>query len=177
MSSTNRGTIRKVNDFYPTPRGTINLLLKNHIIKYPALEPCAGEGAIVRMLNNNFQIFSNDIDINFDTPYHLDASKQWSPSWKNIKTVITNPPFNIALDIIQNSLEHIELGAEVIMLLRLNFLGSQERKAFFDKNPPKEIYVLSHRPKFYNGKTDSIEYAWFVWEKGYNEKKCWLEVL
>lgn len=177
MSSTNRGTIRKVNDFYPTPRETIALLLKNHIIKYPVLEPCAGEGAIVRMLNSNFMIYKNDIDTKFDNPYHIDAGKQWHPDWINVKTVITNPPFNIALNVIQNALNNVEVGSEVIMLLRLNFLGSQERKPFFNENPPKEIFVLSKRPKFYNGKTDSIEYAWFVWQKGYNEKMCYVEVL
>ncbi len=146
-------------------------------IQHPEEQPCAGEGAIVRMLNSNFKIFKNDIDINFDNPYYLDAGKQWHPEWQNIKTVITNPPFNIALSVIINALEHVDFGGEVIMLLRLNFLGSQERKPFFNKYPPKEIFVLSQRPKFYNGKTDSIEYAWFVWQKGYKKKNVFLEVL
>jgi hypothetical protein len=177
MSSTNRGTKRKVNDFYPTPRNTIELLLNNHIIQYPVLEPCAGEGAIVRLLNRHELIYRNDIDKKYDNPYHLDAGKQWHPDWKDIKTVITNPPFNIALSVINNSLEHIGDGADVIMLLRLNFLGSDERKSFFNNNPPYKIFVLTKRPKFYHGKTDSIEYAWFVWKKGYIDKMVSLDVL
>ena len=52
------------------------------------------------------------------------------------------------------------------MLLRLNFLESKTRYSFFKGNMPKEILVLSERPKFFNNKTDSICYAWFVWEKG-----------
>lgn len=176
MSSTNRGTIRKVNDFYPTPRATIESLLSHHEIKYPVLEPCAGEGAIIRLLKQDEIIFRNDIDMSFDNTYHLDAGKQWSPEWQGIKTVITNPPFNIALSVIQNALEHIDEGTEIIMLLRLNFLGAQNRKPFWDNNPPSKIFILSHRPRFYGG-GDSPEYAWFVWKKGYRDTNCQLEII
>jgi hypothetical protein len=31
-----------------------------------------------------------------------------------------------------------------------------------------DIYVIPNRPSFTGGKTDSIEYAWFVWSK-YND--------
>ena len=82
-----------------------------------------------------------------------------------------------ALEVIKNSLEHVGDGSEVIMLLRLNFLGSKTRKPFFDKNPPYKIFVLSQRPKFYHGKTDSIEYAWFVWKKGYTDRFVFMEIL
>lgn len=177
MSSTNRGTIRKVNDFYPTPRVTTESLLSKHEIKYPVLEICAGEGAIVRLLNSKEIVYTNDIDKKFNTMYHLDAGKQWHPEWQNIKTAITNPPFNIALDVIKNILNNVEDGTEVIMLLRLNFLGSQSRKPFFQANPPYKIFVLSQRPKFYHGKTDSIEYAWFIWKKGHTGNLCTIEVL
>lgn len=177
MSSTNRGTIRKVNDFYPTPRVTIESLLKHHEIKYPVLEPCAGEGAIVRLLDPTELIHTNDIDEKYDTVHHLDAGKQWHSDWKDVSTVITNPPFNIALEVIKNVLAHVEDGSDVIMLLRLNFLGSKIRKPFFKKNPPYKIFVLSQRPKFYHGKTDSIEYAWFVWNKGYTDRFVFMEIL
>lgn len=53
------------------------------------------------------------------------------------------------------------------MLLRLNFLGSKQRKEFWDKFPPKWIYVHHKRMSFTdNGATDSIEYAHFVWRVG-----------
>ena len=53
------------------------------------------------------------------------------------------------------------------MLLRLNFLGSQERSDYLREHMP-DIYVIPNRPSFTGGKTDSIEYAWFVWSK-YND--------
>jgi 16S rRNA G1207 methylase RsmC len=39
--------------------------------------------------------------------------------------IITNPPFAIAQGIIEKSLEFCKGGGYVIMLLRLNYIGSQ----------------------------------------------------
>lgn len=80
---------------------------------------------------------------------------------------ITNPPFNIAMDVIQRCLLHVSPGGLVIMLLRLNFFGSRERQAFFQGNMPVLTYVHTRRPKFLNtGGTDSIEYMHAVWQVG-----------
>jgi len=166
MSSSNRGTIRQVNDHYDTPAYTIRSLLNNHKIKYPALEPCAGNLAIANTLKSD-EVYTNDINPDCPAAMNVDYL-QFSAHWYNqYQTVITNPPFNIALDIIRKGLYDVVKGGEVIMLLRLNFLGSQKRHEFWQEYPPKIIYVLSKRPKFINNKSDSIEYAWFVWEKGY----------
>ena len=51
------------------------------------------------------------------------------------------------------------------MLLRLNYLGSANRHSFMSQHAP-DLYVLPNRPSFKaNGATDSIDYAWFVWDK------------
>jgi hypothetical protein len=53
----------------------------------------------------------------------------------------------------------------VVMLQRLNYIGTETRFPFMKMNPP-DIYVLPNRPSFKStGETDSIEYAWFVWDK------------
>ena len=176
MSSTNRGTVREVNDHYDTPAYTIRSLLNNHEIKYPVLEPCAGNLAIANILKSD-EVYTNDI--NPDSPAAMNQDYlQFNERWFNrYQTIITNPPFNIALDIIKKSLTDVIDGGEVIMLLRLNFLGSKKRHDFWQEFPPKIIYVLSARPKFINNKSDSIEYAWFVWEKGYNCRHTELKVV
>lgn len=166
MSSTNRGTIRQVNDHYDTPAYTTMALLDNHIIKYPVLEPCAGNMAIINLLNSA-NVCTNDINPGSPAVTNLDYLDTSYTGWVNqYKTIITNPPFNLALDIIKKAMGDVVDGGQVIMLLRVNFLGSQKRYDFWQKYPPKIIYVLSRRPKFINNKSDSIEYAWFVWEKG-----------
>ena len=169
MSSTKRGTIREVNDHYDTPAYTIRSLLSHHSIEYPVLEPCAGNLAIADMLKTDM-VYTNDINPDSPAATNLDYL-QFNENWYNLYlTIITNPPFNLALDIIKKALQDVVDGGEVIMLLRLNFLGSQKRHEFWQEYPPKIIYVLSKRPKFINGKSDSIEYGWFVWQKGYKDE-------
>ena len=49
------------------------------------------------------------------------------------------------------------------MLLRLNFLGSRKRAKWWRERRP-EVYVSPARPSFSpDGRTDSTEYAWFIW--------------
>ena len=165
MSSTARGTVRQVNDHYDTPKYTIKSLLDVHNIQYPVLEPCAGNLAISNMLKGGL-VTTNDINPESQSTFNYDYL-DYSFKGSNINTIITNPPFNIAQQIIERSLEDVVEGGEVIMLLRLNFLGAQKRRPFWKDAPLKHIYVLSKRPCFINNKSDSIEYAWFVFERGY----------
>lgn len=74
--------------------------------------------------------------------------------------IITNPPFSLAMPFIQRSLE---LADHVVMLLRVNFLETEDRWDFMSKNAP-DIYVLPQRPSFTpDGGTDATAYAWFHW--------------
>jgi len=75
---------------------------------------------------------------------------------------ITNPPFSLAMPFITTAFEHAKM---VVMLLRLNFIGSEKRADFMRTYAP-DIYTLPNRPPFRgDGKTDSIEYGWFVWNE------------
>ena len=174
MSSTNRGNNRPGTDFYETPNYTTQSLLDVHDIKYPVLEPCAGNLAIADMLKDGV-VETNDINPESKSRYHTDYI-EYSFASGDFNTIITNPPFNIAQLIIERALEDVVNGGEVIMLLRLNFLGAQKRKTLWDSAPLKHVYVLSKHPCFINNKSDSIEYAWFVFERGY-EGKAAIEVI
>jgi hypothetical protein len=86
----------------------------------------------------------------------------------DVDITITNPPFNIAEQIILRSFDVTQKDGFVIMLLRLNFLGSKARKPFWDKYPAHRIYVHHKRMSFKDeAGTDSIEYAHFVWKVGH----------
>lgn len=62
--------------------------------------------------------------------------------------VISNPPFNIAIEVIRSSLALVKAkGGEVAMLLRLGFMAGQERVDFHKENP-SDIFVLPRRPSF-----------------------------
>ena len=85
--------------------------------------------------------------------------------------IITNPPFSHAVPIIKQALKDVDGNGFVIMLLRLNFFGSQDREEFFRDNMPESIYVHSRRMSFTpDNKTDSVEYAHFVWRPNSNPK-------
>lgn len=82
--------------------------------------------------------------------------------------VVGNPPYGLALEFVRRSLDIVRDGGTVAFLLRLAFLSSAKRKAFFVENPPKNVYVLSKRPSFTkDGRTDGADYAFIVWEKGF----------
>lgn len=166
MSSTNRGGIREIQDRYMTPTWCIDLIMDKII---PArdfsdcgewkyfLEPCKGTGNIYNhpKLENYIKNYAElDLDIDYlDPEFDTDAD-----------LIITNPPFSKALEFLEKSLSCD--WATVIYLMRLNFLGSQKRKEFWNLHRPSHLYVLSKRPSFTdNGNTDSTEYAWFCFQK------------
>jgi hypothetical protein len=98
---------------------------------------------------------------------------------KQYDLIITNPPFNIAKEIIFKSLGDVKEGGFVVMLLRLNYFGSDDRFEFWKNNLPKYSFVHHKRLGFIPGssKTDSIEYQHCVWQKGYNPEFCMLKVI
>jgi len=108
-----------------------------------------------------------------------------------VDLVLTNPPFSLAKEFIEKAISESDT---VCMLQRVNYLGSQARKPFWNKYPPTHMFTLANRPKFIsrcqdkicknpssyqNGtidicpmcsgkvrpQSDATEYAWFVWDK------------
>ncbi len=73
--------------------------------------------------------------------------------------LIMNPPFKLAFEFLQLALQ---IADHVLMLQRLNYLGSKERSAFFRRYTP-DLYVLPNRPIFEGSHGDSVEYGWFYW--------------
>lgn len=76
---------------------------------------------------------------------------------------IGNPPYRLAEEFVRACLP---IARQTVFLLRLGFLASAKRKAFFAEHPPSSVHILSKRPSFTaNGKTDGSEYAVFVWDR------------
>lgn len=160
MSSKNRGSIIQENDYYPTPIYSIIPLLEkiNFDQVTTFLEPCCGDGRILDLIPKD------------KTRFWAELSKgrnYFDYKFEDIDLIITNPPFSIAIPFLEKSLRE---GKTVCYLQRLNWLGSDKRKNFWNTNPPDKIFVLSKRPQFkkelgLGGGTDSTEYAWFIWDK------------
>jgi len=159
VSATNRGAERASADYYPTPAWCVRRLLEACPIPAAGgpelrprlwLEPCVGDGAIVRAVNGVALIaptwISADIRESCE-PTWLGSYLDWLPPRPDV--IITNPPFSLSFPIAQKALRDCPQG-HVALLLRLNWLGSgteSGRSEWLRKNPP-DVYVLPNRPAF-----------------------------
>jgi hypothetical protein len=181
MSSTGRGSEKIEQDNYPTPRYAIEALVGK--IDFTDVstfcEPCKGDGRILDYIPST--VTKDWYEIREGRDY---LNRDRIPINK-YDLIITNPPFSKSVDFLINSL----IEAKVVCYLqRINWLGAQKRKDFWNSNIPDKMFVLSERPKFIreylkmvfgdnvnlaqkarelNLKlgTDSTEYAWFIWDK------------
>jgi hypothetical protein len=176
MSSTNRGGQRSPADYYITPAWCVERLLE--VLELPGgpwLEPAAGDGAIIRAVRRRdidwtaWELRNEERAVLVGavppTSVHigdfLEASRAGKVRPKEFEVAITNPPFRLAQEFIDAGIRH---ARTTIMLLRLNYLASKARWPFMTTRAP-DVYVLPNRPSFVGGKTDSVEYAWFVWSQ------------
>ena len=181
MSSTNRSNARQshISDYYVTPIEKIKdfideiVPLEDDIFEGVILDPCAGGDekhpmSYPEALRQCGYKNVKTIDIRKDSlaevkADYLSLNLEYKPN-----TIITNPPFSIALDVIKKALKDVSDDGFVVMLLRLNFFGGKLRKSFWDEFMPKYCFVHHRRMSFTDdGKTDSIEYAHFVWQKNF----------
>jgi len=141
------------------------------------LDPCAGEGALLRALAPMRGLrFGFEIDAArtakaaaFGEVLQRDAlsPEPWRPAGRRASCIIANPPFSFAMEFLERALAEVEAGGEVAFLLRLCFLASMKRAAFH-RSHPCDIYILPKRPSFTpDGRTDSADYAWFVYGPGH----------
>ncbi len=154
MSATNRGAERVASDFYATPLSAFTPLLPHLDITAEHWEPSCGDRRLIHAMNA-YGIRADGADIRDARPVDFLTD----PTVR--QTIITNPPFSMAMEFATHALTHSD---EAYLLLRLNFLASQKRAAWFAKNEPSALFVLARRPCFTeDGKTDATDYAWFYW--------------
>lgn len=193
MSSINRSDARlkHIADYYVTPVNRIvdflnefnkcDDVFRNDVL---ILDPCAGGDddnemsypVALKTLNPKLNI--DTCDIREDSRSKIKGDYLKLNCKNKYDVIITNPPFNISLDIINKALSDVKEGGYVIMLLRLNYFGGKVRQGLFKKHMPKYCFVHSKRMSFtQNGKTDSIEYCHMVWKKGECPEFTLLKVL
>lgn len=171
MSSTGRSDVRVSKDFYPTPQWATELILLHESFDNPVLEPACGDGAILDVLHKKGYSIVRGSDIRSEgISEHGVGGIDFLQHDKieECHDLIPNPPFGLAQEFIEKSLDTV--SGKVILLLRLSMLESRKRYDLWQKHPASRIYVLSERPSFVGGKTDSCAYAWFVWDRNSSDK-------
>ena len=158
-------------DCYETPAVAVEALLKVEQLPTYIWEPCAGRGAITRVLQRHgHKVISSDIhDYGFPLDFVADFLAQ--DRMPGCGAIVTNPPFKIAAQFVEHALK---LSPLVIMLLRLAFMESERRCPILEGVGLARIHVfrrrlpMMHRDSWQGRKANSgMAFAWFVWGRGY----------
>lgn len=170
-------------DYYATNPKAVEMLFDNYpFTTQTILEPCVGGGNIAYTINNYFtnkrNITALDI-IDRGYPNTIIQDFLTYKTDKKYEGIITNPPFSLAQEFIEKSIELLDDTGQIAMFLKIQFLEGAKRKEFFEKYPPKYIYVFRNRMATWNngqpldnqGKkwATTMCYAWFIWEKEYKK--------
>jgi hypothetical protein len=162
MSQRDSGYERKERDLYETPEWVTHALIDGHLRKMDIVwEPACGSGKMTRALGVlDAEIYSTDIAFGadfFDTP----------PP-KGCDAIITNPPYELATEFIERSLEMVRpLAGQVAMLLRTDFDHAKTRSNLFSGSPAfRKKVVLTKRIKWFEDSKGqpSFNHAWFIWD-------------
>ena len=171
---------RREGDFYPTPQVAIRELLFEIAPQLLAptgvpivFDPAAGRGALLDAANV-FDPFLRCVgmEINAERVAYVRKAHQCiegdflaAPAPGPIDLWLSNPPYSLAQEFVTKMLDNRGPGTITAVLLRMGFLGSQKRQAWWQAHPPAALRVLSARPSFTDdGKTDNSEYAWYIFD-------------
>lgn len=163
---------RVKDDFYATPPVATEWLLQVEEIGDQVWEPCCGMGHISEVLRKaGKSVWSTDLvprGYGLQEPMDFLALEGGTTDGD----IVTNPPYNMAMEFVEKAMEMVTDGHKVCMLLKLTFMEGTKRESLFAKYPPKRIHVFSRcincwpngvEPKI----SSAVCYAWFVWEKGW----------
>lgn len=185
LAGGNSATERAEHDFYATDPVAVNKLIhsleKDGLIPtdgpLSCLEPCVGNGNIVKAYSALYASTWTCVDI-VDRGYPNTIVTDFL-TWRSPNTydlILTNPPYSFAAEFIERCMNMLTESGMCCMFLKLQFLEGINRKALFDKYPPKYIYVFRGRMATWKNGAEvdpntnkkwatTVASAWFVWIK------------
>ena len=179
LAGGNPAAQRVENDFYATNPNAVNMILnKYNFYAQNILEPCVGQGhiayAIDEFYNHSKNITAIDI-VDRGYPNTIVTDFLNYQTEKRYDGIITNPPYSLAKEFVEHSMDLLDNDEFCIMLLKIQFLEGKARKELFKKYPPKFVWVFSERQKCLKndkdtGGSSAVCYCWFIWQKGFNGK-------
>lgn len=164
-------------DDYPTPCWATRALIEkvlhvNNIAtnEQSVWEPSANRGYMVRPLEEYFGFVTKSDKFDYDNRWPvLDFLSVNTHEVPPTDWVITNPPFSLAQEFIEQGLRVSRVG--VAVLVRTAFVESIHRyEKLFSVNPPTAICQFVERVPMVNGRMDkksttATSYSWLVWLK------------
>lgn len=174
---------RVENDFYATNPKALEMLFEREEFIGDFLEPCVGQGHLANAIKNkypNSHVYGCDlVDRGYKNTLVCDFIEHDFQGQK-FDNIITNPPYSLAKEFLEKSMELVNKNGKVAMFLKIQFLEGVKRVEMFKKYPPKYIYVFTKRMATFNNGNEKDEngkpwattmcHAWFVWEKDFKDE-------
>lgn len=162
---------RQVDDFYPTPVEVTEALVEEYGERLRdsvslIWEPCAGNGAMTRVLERiGVTVVSSDLNprsgaiiganfLNTDLFDHVEEPF----------AIITNPPFNLAEQIIRRALS-FKRCEFLALVLKSSFWHAKGRQKLFAETSVTAVHPLTWRPDFLGIGRPTMEAMWCVWRR------------
>lgn len=161
--------MRRKNDFYPTPGRATEILIEEFPLFKDRIiwEPCAGKGDIADVFRPFTQVITSDIDPDMPCDFWADAARAQfydcvpHSLMDRELAAVTNPPFLVAFEILQNLFGH---DIPIALLLRISFKEPTEKRGkWLSEHPPDREITLPRISFTGDGKTDSCTCSWMCW--------------
>lgn len=166
----------KALDYFPTPPWATRALVEYVLIPngfepwlMGALDPCCGEGHMVETLRESFRTVEASDIFDYGRGYQVaDVLESGVIYNSHADVIITNPPFNIALEIVLAALARWRFEG-IFVLVRTAWLESEERyRKLFSFYPPDIFAPFVERVPMVAGRYDpkassATAYAWVGW--------------
>ncbi len=165
---------RDPDDFYATPPNVTRALYAYYeeaLAGATVWEPCAGDGLMAETLIDCgvSRVVCSDLNprtLRAHSPINriVRGDVLATRSLPAVDAVITNPPFNIAEEIIHHILT-LPGGPPpfLALVLKSTFWHAARRAELFEKFTPSAIHPLRWRPDFKNLGAPTMEIMWCVW--------------
>jgi hypothetical protein len=150
-------------DRYETPDSVTEALLSRVGLYLPdhVREPACGTGRMTRVLERyGHEVHATDL---------VEDGLDFLDETEGCEAVVTNPPYRngLALAFLKKALEVTDDGP-VALLVRLGFLGTQERGSFLADHRPSGLIFISRRILFYKADGTRIsgqahDHCWAIW--------------
>jgi hypothetical protein len=159
------------NDFYPTPDYVTKALMDREEFHGSILEPAAGAGDMVKVIQNyNKNVIATDL-IDRGNP-EIESGIDFLQYEKSVDHIITNPPFDLATEFLIKAKQIAR--KKIALLQRIQFLESKSRYPIFQDRefPLKKVYVFSERVKMSLAGRDckggsQMTFCWYIWDRDY----------
>lgn len=182
-------------DYFPTPpwatRAFMREILHAHArpLRFENIwEPACGEGHMACVLEEfGVNVLASDVHdygrghaVGSFVGEGLDVI----PPWPECDWIITNPPFNLAVEFALRAIEEAKDGVALLLRSAWTDGGVSDDGRYntlFKPHPPTQIIYYCDRVPMVRGRYDpeassATPYAWFLWERGEDRRPCaWIE--